>query len=128
RIPQIREGESADGWTHIENGRARAKSKNHRKQYGDANGNANPEPQVCSSKVCPFWMTILPRRLTGVESLAFSLLEHDRRSISNQVGDPRRVPVCHPHAPVRRGMANFPRFRRAVYSIVGYVDPHPDHA
>src|SRR5580658_4450955 len=37
RIPQIREGESADGRSHIENGRGRAKSKNHRKEYGDAN-------------------------------------------------------------------------------------------
>jgi hypothetical protein len=47
RIPQIREGESADGRSHIENGRGRAKSKNHRKEYGDANA----QLQSCSSLI-----------------------------------------------------------------------------
>src|SRR6202158_3386228 len=40
----------------------------------------------------------------------FSFLEHDWRSISDQIGDPDGVPVCHSHAPVRRGMTDLPRF------------------
>ena len=63
-IPQIREGESADGRSHIENGRGRANSKNHREKHG----NANAEPQVYSSER----MTGVPRRITG-ESAASSL-------------------------------------------------------
>src|SRR5579859_64228 len=62
-----------------------------------------------------------------IASPAFSFLEEDRRSISDQVGDSDCVPVCHAHAPVRCGMTDLPRFRRAMYPVVRYVDSHPDN-
>ena len=61
----------------------------------------------------------------GADGASIRHSSHDRRPIFDQVGDPGSVPVCHPHAPVRRGMAYLPRFRRAVYAVVRYVDPHP---
>ena len=60
-------------------------------------------------------------------SFAISFLEHDWRSIFDQVGDSCGIPVRHPHAPVRGRMADLPRFGRAVDAVVRYVDPHPDH-
>src|ERR1017187_2030888 len=53
RIPQIREGESVDGRSHVENGRGRANREKHWQQPG----NANPEPQRYSSRT-----TGVPRR------------------------------------------------------------------
>src|ERR1017187_7841960 len=46
RIPQIRQGECADGRGHLENGRSRANSEKPWQQPGDA----NPEPQRYSSR------------------------------------------------------------------------------
>jgi hypothetical protein len=36
-IPQVREGESADRRSHLENGRGRAGSQQDREKHGDAN-------------------------------------------------------------------------------------------
>jgi hypothetical protein len=53
RIPQIGEGESADGRSHLENGRGHA----HGKKNWEKHGNTNAEPQAYSSG-----MTAVPRR------------------------------------------------------------------
>src|SRR5208282_421952 len=53
RIPKIREGESADGRSHLKNGRGRANRKKHREKHG----NTNAESHAYSSR-----MTGLPRR------------------------------------------------------------------
>ncbi len=46
RIPQIREGESADGRNHLENGRGHANGKKHREKRD----NTNAEPQAYSPR------------------------------------------------------------------------------
>jgi len=56
-----------------------------------------------------------------------SFLEHYRRSFFDQAGELAGVPVCQPHAPVGLGIADPPRFRRAVYPVVRLVDLNPDN-
>src|SRR5208337_1626376 len=62
RIPQIREGESADGRSHLQNGRGHAS----RKKHWEKHGNTNAGPQAYSSR-----MTAVPRRTMCDRSSTF---------------------------------------------------------
>src|SRR5579859_1815445 len=100
RISQIRKGEPADGRSHLKNGRGPANSKNRQEERG----NEDEELQACSSKPIPLADGGVPRRATvprsyRIANFAFSLLEHDRRTVCNQASESGGVPVCEPHAP-----------------------------
>ena len=72
RIPQIREGESADGRSHLENGRGRSDNKKH----GEKHRHADAELQAYSSR-----MTGMPRRTMCDGSSTFHFVIRSARKM-----------------------------------------------
>src|SRR5579872_3736971 len=61
-------------------------------------------------------------------NFAPSFLEHDSRTLGDQASEFAGIPVCEPDAPVRLGIADLSRVRRAVDTVVRIADSNPHHA